>query len=315
MLRRPSKFEGMVKKKTMDSLIAAAKFHVKVRTIWSQARKAKCSKDELAKRFQSVVHVQDAPLLRALCRKIAFVKYKRRRWAPVHPATSSVLKYFVKKAPDERPISILLAAIRARLFAQVSSRAHCWRTPSKKAKMLPYNSFGQALNAAGYKSKFLGSLACFDDLVRTPPCISRNRPLSVAEISKTYLGFRNATWSVSVAANDVALLTSAENICIDADYKTAQLSAGGVSFHGEDLKWDDVEQFRNAINSHKNLCEMSGGSFRITEGCHLVCETRQFYDFARHVSQKAFQQDHHSVDAEKVDLCNQLASWCVSNCK
>ena len=304
----------MVEKKTMDSLIVAAKFHVKVRSVWSQARKSKCSKDELAKRFQKVVQAKDAPLLRALCRKIKCARYKTRRWAPLHPATSNVLRSFVKKAPDQRPISILLAAIRARLFAQVSSRAHCWRTPSTKRNMLPYNSFGAGLNAAMYKSKFFGTLACFDDLVRKPPCISRNRPLSVAEISKEYLGFRNATWCLSVAANDVALLSSAENVCIDAAYRKAQLSARGVSFHGQKLKWDEVQQFRNAINNYKNLCKISGGSFRITEGCHLVCETRQFYDFAKHVSQKAFHY-YRAVDTEKVSLCNQLASWCVLNSK
>ena len=103
----------MVEKKTMESLIVAAKFHVKVRSVWSQARKSKYSKDELAKRFQKVVQAKDAPLLRALCRKIKCARYKTRRWAPLHPATSNVLKSFVKKAPDQRPISILLAAIRA----------------------------------------------------------------------------------------------------------------------------------------------------------------------------------------------------------
>ena len=81
----------MVEKKTMDSLIVAAKFHVKVRSVWSQARKSKCSKDELAKRFQKVVQAKDAPLLRALCRKIKCARYKTRRWAPVHPATSCSL--------------------------------------------------------------------------------------------------------------------------------------------------------------------------------------------------------------------------------
>ena len=96
--------------------------------------------------------------------------------------------------------------------------------------------------------------------------------------------------------------------------KKAQLSAGGVSFHGQKLKWDEVQQCRNAINNYKNLCKISGGSFRITEGCHLVCETRQFYDFAKHVSQKAFHY-YRAADTEKVSLCNQLASWCVLNSK
>ena len=65
----------MVKRLTLAAVVKAAKFHIKVRTLWTKARPQRLSREALARKFAQAVNSSEAPLLRALAQKVDSVRY------------------------------------------------------------------------------------------------------------------------------------------------------------------------------------------------------------------------------------------------
>ena len=107
--------------------------------------------------------------------------------------------------------------------------------------------------------------------------------------------------------NDVASAGFSKLVAFDADYRRAQLAAGGVAFHDEEMSWNDVCALRDLLNSSGEVRNNLGGSIYLYEICHLVCETRQFYSRgAGSLSCEKF------AAGEKARLCKEAASWCTA---
>jgi len=171
-------------------------------------------------------------------------------------------------------VDVLLASIRARIFAVTSARSKCWRKRPVNFKRLPYKPFGKALSDTVHLRHFAGALACYDRLAKKPPKITRRCPLTVPALARA-LGYQGLSWAVSIILNDVALHCGEEYVVLDDVWEEAQLAAGGVGFNGELLTWRDVEAVRKEINASGRARE-AGGSLRKTEACHAICEFRQF---------------------------------------
>ena len=187
----------------------------------------------------------------------------------------------------------------------MSSRVKCWRIHCNDQKELPYHAFGRALAQGQYAQRFYLKLKCYDHMLQDPPVVSQDCPATVENISKL-LGFSRPAWTVSLALNDVALTLGERYVFFDKAYEKAQLSAGGVSFHGEHFSWQNVTEF----NRRFNVCsgdEVSRTTIRMTETCHVICECRQFYGCAWRMDQTPFNDN----STEKLRLCDQLAQWCL----
>ena len=72
--------------------------------------------------------------------------------------------------------------------------------------------------------------------------------------------------------NDLALTVSERVVAFDNDYKQAQLAGGGVAIWSEMFEWADVVKFRSKVNEGGRQKELYG-TIRMTEACHLICET------------------------------------------
>ena len=299
----------MVKARTMRQLLRTAKTHVKVRHVWTQVRArlrshSSADVEKLAKAFAWSLTKKDAPYLRRVCKTIHHKRYRHRRWAPVHPARASVFQAQLGVTTRLEPQAVLFASIRARLFCIVSARKTCWRCCPLNPYNLPYKPFGKALSLQAFRRAFVGTLSNYDNMIRNAPVISRKKPLTVSWLSKQ-LGFRGPAWIASVILNDVSLTCGERFVRLDEDYKNAQLMAGGVKFGDELLSWKDLMRFKAGINKGGRMRSATGGTFRVTEVGHVVCETRQFAN--NPIGKADFTPD------EKESLCHDLALWCVRN--
>ena len=227
--------ERMAKGKAhVADLCAKVVAYSKLRKAWTVGRRQRLSHAKLRGAFYSAAPSADAGVLRALVAKTRTARYRHRRRAPLMPEKASVLVACLgRRGPT--PKEVLLASIRARIFAVAYKRAGKWHKPAAQPRSLPHHPFGQCVKR-GFKEAFEDRLQKYRALAADPLFhVSRKAPVTM-DVLRRRLGFASeAPWILSVVLNDVALISSFKCVRADRQWHRAQLSGGGVTWDGHPL--------------------------------------------------------------------------------
>ena len=301
----------MAPRPNLELAARACRFYVKVRGCWTDGRAQGVSAATLAAAFARAVNDDERAFLSALVRTTRTRRHGHRRWAPVKPARAAVLQgtlkamYHAKRVRCLTPREVLLASVRARLFAVTSSRLASWNSVPANHRALPYAHLGRALSPATYRRRFMARLQAYHEMQTANETISRRCPLTMSRLAAA-LDYAGAdAWSLSVCINGVALLKGYTCVKLDDRYRRAQLNGGGVHLGGGGWAWGHVMALRAALNKHGEF-RRKYGVIRVCEICHLICEVCQFLHRALAPAASLAA----ATDEDKRKLCAELASWC-----